>query len=190
MEEDFIKDYPFEAEYFTSTDFLRKKVKRKFFLFCHLFKRAVIERHRIAFLNIRMCEDVPFLAAYISHSKKIMYVDLQVYYYYNRPGSLVNSFNLKHATDIITAYSALYALLPVHSGGAKFKAYYNRLIITQIIYIFRKSKDLKNNEERKALADVFKKSALSGFKIVWFGISLRKILLAIKIKYGSSYFPC
>ena len=172
---------------FGKTRMLRKKVKRKFFLFCHLLKRDLIIQHSISFPSIRMCEDVPFLAAYIRHAKKMVFVDIEIYFYFNRPGSLSNTFDLEHAMDILVAHEQMYNLLKTSETNWALNHYLNRVVMIRVIDVFRRSRSL-SGEEKTYLVEYFKKSPLCKFPVIWLGISLRKIIAGYKIKYDPLKF--
>jgi glycosyltransferase involved in cell wall biosynthesis len=69
-----------------------------------LWKRTVFEAHAIAFPNVVWYEDVRTVIKLLAKAKSIRNVEDHLYYYLDRPGSIMNSSQLPRNRDIMPAF--------------------------------------------------------------------------------------
>ena len=70
-----------------------------------LWKRSVFEAHGIAFPNVVWYEDVRTVIKLLAKAKSIRNVEDHLYYYLDRPGSIMNSSQLPRNRDILPAFT-------------------------------------------------------------------------------------
>ncbi len=169
-------------------DFFRIKIKRKFFLFCQLLKREILMVNNIRFQSLRMCEDVPFLAEYVTHTKKIVAVKWDIYYYFNRENSAVNTIQPGRSRDTFLAYEQLRDIVFPYMYDKRFARYMKRLVMSRIMNEFDMYLRNGTSEEQNILLETYKKSRLEDFSIIYTHISFRKILYAMVLKLHPDMF--
>ncbi len=173
---------------YNAPDFFRKKIKRKFYLVAQLLKREIIIEHQIRFLPLRMCEDVPFLAEFVTYSKKITAVNWDIYYYFNRYNSAVNTISPLRSGDTFRAYEQLRKIVFPYMKDRRFAYYMKKLVMIRIATEFRTYLHNGTPEEQQILLKSYKDSGLQDFSIVYLNVSLSKVLCAIVLKLHPDTF--
>lgn len=70
-----------------------------------LWKRSVFEENRIAFPNVVWYEDIRTVTKLLAKAKRIVNLPDHLYYYLDRPGSIMNSSQLPRNRDILPAFT-------------------------------------------------------------------------------------
>ena len=78
------------------------------YLWNKVFKVQIIKEHNIKFNeNISYCEDLLFIKQYIEYVKKVKYLNIPLYYYRIRKGSVSNNFYSSKSISILNACELL-----------------------------------------------------------------------------------
>lgn len=70
-----------------------------------LWNRSVFENNRISFPNVVWYEDVRTVTKLLAKAKRIVNLEDHLYYYLDRPGSIMNSSQLPRNRDILPAFT-------------------------------------------------------------------------------------
>ena len=89
-----------------------------------LWKRTVFEENRLCFPNVVWYEDVRTVTKLLAKAKRIVNLPDHLYYYLDRPGSIMNSSQLPRNRDILPAFTDI---LDWFRAEGLFERYYNEL---------------------------------------------------------------
>jgi hypothetical protein len=97
-----------------------------------LWKRSVFEAHAIAFPNVVWYEDVRTVIKLLAKAKSIRNVEDHLYYYLDRPGSIMNSSQLPRNRDILPAFTDI---LDWFDSQGLTKTYYDELCALTVQHV-------------------------------------------------------
>ena len=125
-----------------------------------LWHRSVFEDNHIQFPNVVWYEDVRTVTKLLAKARRIVNLPDPLYYYLDRPGSIMNSSQLPRNRDILPAFSDI---LDWFRAQGLFERYYNELGALTIQHVFlaasvRVARIDPKSEILKELADYTKAS--------------------------------
>lgn len=97
-----------------------------------LWKRSVFEDNGISFPNVVWYEDVRTVTKLLAKAKKIVNLPDHLYYYLDRPGSIMNSSQLPRNRDILPAFADI---LDWFEAEGLTKAYYDELCALTVQHV-------------------------------------------------------
>ncbi len=97
-----------------------------------LWKRSVFEDNGLSFPNVVWYEDVRTVTKLLAKAKKILNLPDHLYYYLDRPGSIMNSSQLPRNRDILPAFADI---LDWFEAEGLTKAYYNELCALTVQHV-------------------------------------------------------
>ena len=97
-----------------------------------LWKRSVFEDNGISFPNVVWYEDVRTVTKLLAKAKKIVNLPDHLYYYLDRPGSIMNSSQLPRNRDILPAFTDI---LDWFEAEGLTKAYYDELCALTVQHV-------------------------------------------------------
>ena len=98
-----------------------------------LWHRSVFEANDIRFPNVVWYEDVRTVTKLLAKARRIVNLPDPLYYYLDRPGSIMNSSQLPRNRDILPAFSDI---LDWFRAQGLFETYYNELGALTIQHVF------------------------------------------------------
>ena len=98
-----------------------------------LWHRSVFEDNHIQFPNVVWYEDVRTVTKLLAKARRIVNLPDPLYYYLDRPGSIMNSSQLPRNRDILPAFSDI---LDWFRAQGLFERYYNELGALTIQHVF------------------------------------------------------
>ena len=97
-----------------------------------LWKRSVFEENRISFPNVVWYEDIRTVTKLLAKAKRIVNLPDHLYYYLDRPGSIMNSSQLPRNRDILPAFADI---LDWFEAESLFKTYYDELCALTVQHV-------------------------------------------------------
>ena len=97
-----------------------------------LWKRSVFEDNGISFPNVVWYEDVRTVTKLLAKAKQIINLPDHLYYYLDRPGSIMNSSQLPRNRDILPAFADI---LDWFEAEGLTKAYYDELCALTVQHV-------------------------------------------------------
>ena len=97
-----------------------------------LWKRSVFEDNGISFPNVVWYEDVRTVTKLLAKAKQIVNLPDHLYYYLDRPGSIMNSSQLPRNRDILPAFADI---LDWFEAEGLTKAYYDELCALTVQHV-------------------------------------------------------
>ena len=97
-----------------------------------LWKRSVFADNRISFHNVVWYEDVRTVTKLLAKAKKIVNLPDHLYYYLDRPGSIMNSSQLPRNRDILPAFADI---LDWFEAEGLTKTYYDELCALTVQHV-------------------------------------------------------
>lgn len=98
-----------------------------------LWKRSVFDDNDIRFPNVVWYEDVRTVVKLLAKAKKIVNLPDHLYYYLDRPGSIMNSSQLPRNRDILPAFTDI---LDWFDAQGLTKTYYDELCALTVQHVF------------------------------------------------------
>ena len=94
-----------------AADFMQKVIKNEYYLCMHVFRRDIIDKNNIRFLDgCTYNEDTLFIIQYLQHCSKCIYADILFYGYRKCDEAVTAHFTEKHYNDVKRVYWALSKL--------------------------------------------------------------------------------
>ncbi len=138
-------------------------------LWATMYKRSIIEQHRIRFdMLLRRMEDGCFVAEYCAYCDKFVTIPEHLYYYYQREGSAINQY---HHSTILGVERSAYIIEKLESAykqseigfelcEQEFVSKWARFISRTSIGITKRNSKFSNKEKRKFLKDSIQASRI------------------------------
>ena len=180
----------FQSEYMNSLDYIKYSLvgKLRFFAWLKIFKTDIFKKNNFKFPR-GWYEDVPIISivSMLPHAK-ISYLQDVLYHYYNRPGSIMNSYDnrllhlidraemivseFKHKSELkkelTTFYNGAIATILIRSQKSNDKAFIRGSLKIKMKSSFSEILNDHNlSARRKLLLIVFKFSSLNFFNKIF-----------------------
>ena len=97
-----------------------------------LWKRSIFDENHICFPNVVWYEDVRTVVKLLAKAKRIVNLPDHLYYYLDRPGSIMNSSQLPRNRDILPAFKDI---LDWFEAEKMTKVYYNELCALTVQHV-------------------------------------------------------
>ena len=97
-----------------------------------LWNRSVFEKNHIAFPNVVWYEDIRTVTKLLAKAKRIVNLPDHLYYYLDRPGSIMNSSQLPRNRDILPAFTDI---LDWFENEGLTKTYYDELCALTVQHV-------------------------------------------------------
>ena len=147
------------------------------------------------FISVRHGEDLLMSAYFLTHCQKVVYLNKGLYYYRDRPGSAVNSFDSKRKDSVKAVHLELEKCIDVW-GMPELRPLHNARKVTgwidNLMLLLRNKKTMDANEYKEQLNDMAKDSYFrtAHENMDKSCVSLKHRLFAGLLYYGYLWFGC